>query len=130
MPTKFDISPYGPDDDGKKYYTVGGGNTSLQVRELVSEMNKFKDLINSTAQMLVEENERESKAVDERMKSHGYGNPQPGADGHITFTKETDDNDQMLIDVPGGEWHHMTKGVINKVGQLDDDSLETYLKHE
>jgi hypothetical protein len=60
------------------------------------------------------------------MKKHGYGDPQPGADGHITFTKTTNPSDQMLIDVPGGEWHHMVKGVINKVGKLSGDSLEAY----
>jgi hypothetical protein len=33
----------------------------------------------------------------------------------------------MLIDVPGAEWHHMVKGVINKIGDMKDDSLEKYL---
>ena len=90
-------------------------------------MSNIRDLIISSAQVLVEEGKRESKEVDDRLKKRGYGNPQPGAEGHITFTKQTDDDDQILIDVPGGEWHHMTKGVINKIGPMDNDSLETYL---
>ena len=89
-------------------------------------MMNMKTLINSATQILFEENDRESKGVDDRMKAHGYGDPQPGADGHITFTSKTNPADQMLIDVPGGEWHHMTKGVINKVGDLTGDSLESY----
>ena len=89
-------------------------------------MSNFRDLIASTTQVLLNET-RESKDVDTRMKKHGYGNPQPGVEGHITFTKTTNSSDQMLLDIPGGEWHHMTKGVINKIGQMDDDSLEKYL---
>lgn len=90
-------------------------------------MSTLKDLIVSTTQVLLDENTRESKDVDARMKKHGYGNPQPGVEGHITFTKTTNVSDQILLDIPGGEWHHMTKGVINKIGQMDDDSLEAYL---
>lgn len=85
----------------------------------------LNSLYNEIAHVLVEETKK--SVIDDRMKQHGYGDPQPGADGHITFTNTKDANDQMLIDIPGGEWHHMTKGVINKVGDLDNSSLEDYL---
>lgn len=91
-------------------------------------MKQFRDLVISATEMLIEDTERESSAVDSRMKKHGYGSPQPGAEGHITFTNVKNELDQILIDVPGGEWHHMTKGVINKIGGLKDESLEQYLE--
>jgi len=69
----------------------------------------------------------ESPTLDDRMKAHGYGNPQKGVDGHVTFTSRSNANNQMLVDVPGDEWHHMVKGVINKVGKLEGPSLEKYL---
>ena len=93
-------------------------------------MANFKDLIYSVSDLLVETSQRESSQVDGRMKKHGYGNPQPGAGGHVTFTRQSHPNDQMLVDVPGNEWHHMIKGVINQIGDLKDDSLETYLDKE
>ena len=63
---------------------------------------------------------------DAVLKQHGYENPQKGDDGHITYTKNP--ADQMLIDVPGKEWHHMVKGVVKIVGSIKDDSLPEYFK--
>jgi hypothetical protein len=67
------------------------------------------------------------KVLDTMMANHGYGRPAVGADGHITYTNKEDSNDQMLIDVPGGEWHSMTKGKVSQKGSLKDGSLEKYL---
>jgi hypothetical protein len=64
--------------------------------------------------------------VSNVLKQFGYGHPQPGDDGHTTFTKGS--GDQMLIDVPGNEWHHMINGVIKKVGNLSDGSLRRFLE--
>lgn len=86
----------------------------------------LRKLTNTALSVLLEDEKRESKSVDAIMASHGYGAPQRGAKGHITFTKEKNPDDQMLVDVPGGEWHHMTKGVINKIGHLNDGSLDEY----
>lgn len=96
------------------------------------ENKDFNCLVGKVTNLLFEEAEEESKKrespeVDAQMQKHGYGSPQPGDDGHITFTNKKDEFNQILIDVPGGEWHHMTKGVIIKVGELKDDSLEQYL---
>jgi hypothetical protein len=62
---------------------------------------------------------------DAVLKQHGYENPQKGDDGHITYSKNP--ADQILIDVPGKEWHHMVKGVVKIVGNIKDDSLERFL---
>jgi hypothetical protein len=96
------------------------------------ENKDFNSLVGKVANLLIEEAEEESKKhespeVDAILKNHGYSSPQPGDDGHTTFTNKKDEFNQILIDVPGGEWHHMTKGVITKVGELKGDSLEQYL---
>lgn len=67
--------------------------------------------------------------MDTRLADHGYEIPQQGTGGHITYTSRNNSEEQMLIDVPGGEWHHMTKGVVNKIGKMNDGSLEDYLSN-
>jgi hypothetical protein len=71
--------------------------------------------------------QRESKQLDDKMSSLGYGRPKVGTEGHITFTNREDPNDQFLVDVPGKEWHHMTKGVVDQKGSMTDDSLDKYV---
>lgn len=90
----------------------------------------FQSLVNSVSAMLCEEETQLSKSVVSRMKEYGYGNPEPGAHGHTTFTNENDPSDQMLVDVPGGEWHHMVKGVVNVIGHMDDGSLEKFFGNQ
>ena len=63
-------------------------------------------------QFINEQNSR--KMMDQVMADHGYGRPAVGADGHITYTNKEDKADQMLIDLPGGEWHQMIKGKVTK----------------
>jgi hypothetical protein len=63
-----------------------------------------------------------------RLASHGYRDHVQGTGGHVTFTRDGRPEDQMLIDVPGKEWHHMVSGVVNKIGSTHDLSLEQYLK--
>lgn len=67
------------------------------------------------------------KELDARMADHGYSRPAVGADGHITYTNKEDQEDQMLMDLPGKEWHHMIKGKVTEKGSMTDDSLEKYL---
>jgi hypothetical protein len=86
----------------------------------------FVSLVESITNLL--EDDGSPKEMNVRMKKFGYSGPQQGTHGHTTFTKENDPADQMLVDVPGGEWHHMTKGVVNHIGKMDDDSLEQYLE--
>jgi len=76
-------------------------------------------------QFLVEENSR--KVLDILMSNYGYGRPAVGADGHITYTSKEDSTDQYLMDLPGKEWHHMSKGKVTIKGSLEDNSLEKHL---
>jgi hypothetical protein len=58
------------------------------------------------------------------LNAMGYFNPQKGADGHITYTK--DNYKKILVDLPGNEWHLMVDGVVKVVGHMDDNSLLDY----
>ena len=71
--------------------------------------------------------EQSRKTLDIMMANYGYGRPAVGAEGHITYTNKEDGNDQMLMDLPGEEWHHMVKGKVTQKGSLKDGSLEKYL---
>jgi hypothetical protein len=58
----------------------------------------------------------------------GYGKAVKGDDGHYTYTCLKDKKEQILIDVPGKEWHQMVSGKVTKVGSMNDDSLNKHLK--
>jgi len=58
----------------------------------------------------------------------GYGKPVAGVDKHITYTKLTNKDDQITIDVPDNQWHHTIKGITKKVGKANDGSLEKFLE--
>lgn len=70
--------------------------------------------------------EASRKVLDTMMANYGYGRPAVGAEGHITYTSKEDKSDQMLIDLPGNEWHHMVHGKVTSKGSMKDDSLEKY----
>ena len=58
------------------------------------------------------------------LNAHGYRGPETGADGHKTFTNRTNNDAQILLDLPGNEWHLMYCGVVQTVGKLNDNSLD------
>jgi hypothetical protein len=62
----------------------------------------------------------------EVLQKHQYAKDNaPVVDTHETWTRAGHRNEQVLIDVNGGEWHHMVNGDINKVGQLTSKGLRT-----
>ena len=61
------------------------------------------------------------------MNVHGYRGPETGADGHKTFTNIMNNDLQILLDLPGNEWHLMCCGVVQTVGKLNDNSLDDIL---
>jgi len=62
------------------------------------------------------------------LRSHGYRGPYKGADGHISFLYG--DYQELLIDLPGNEWHFMFEGVVICVGSMDDNSLKDFLNNK
>ena len=61
------------------------------------------------------------------LNAHGYRGPETGADGHKTFTNRRNNDAQILLDLPGNEWHLMYCGVVQTVGKLNDNSLDDIL---
>lgn len=60
----------------------------------------------------------------EVLQKHQYTKDNaPVVDTHETWTRSGHKNEQVLIDVDGGEWHHMVNGDINKVGGLNAKGL-------
>jgi hypothetical protein len=77
-------------------------------------MKTFRDIYNLVYQI-------------ELMTYYGYSGPEIGADGHKTFTNRVNPEIQILVDLPGNEWHLMVKGVVHVVGKLNDESLRDIL---
>jgi len=71
-------------------------------------MKSFKELFNEIYQKTL-------------LNDYGYKGPFKGADNHISYM--WGDGREILIDLPGNEWHFMLDGIVNSVGSLDDDSL-------
>jgi hypothetical protein len=75
-------------------------------------MKSFKDLYNEIYQKTP-------------LNDYGYKGPFKGADNHISYIRG---DKEILIDLPGNEWHFMLDGVVNSVGPLDDSSLLDFLR--
>jgi len=60
------------------------------------------------------------------LNSYGYRGPYRGADGHNSFI--LDEHIEILIDLPGNEWHYVVDGVVKIVGHLNDQSLVDFLR--
>jgi hypothetical protein len=61
------------------------------------------------------------------LRGKNFSGPERGPDGHNTFTNIEFPDLQVLIDLPGNEWHMMDQGVVQVVGKLNDDSLHDIL---
>jgi hypothetical protein len=61
---------------------------------------------------------KEDEGLTKQMKAKGYSGPKVGDDRHLTFTKKNDKNNQVLVDIPGKEWHAMKDGIVTKVGSF------------
>ena len=61
------------------------------------------------------------------LRSQNFSGPERGADGHQTFTNNESPEVQILLDLPANEWHLMLCGVVEKVGKISDNSLQTLL---
>jgi hypothetical protein len=63
------------------------------------------------------------------LNTYGYQGPRKGADNHISFLYAgRGPNQQILLDLPGNEWHFMLDGNVDCVGPLDDNSLTNFLR--
>jgi ribosomal protein S21 len=61
------------------------------------------------------------EGLTKQMRQKGYNGPRVGDDRHLTFTKKGNKNDQVLVDLPGKEWHAMKDGVVKKVGKIKEE---------
>lgn len=61
---------------------------------------------------------KEDEGLTKQMKAKGYSGPKVGDDRHLTFTKKDDNKNQVLVDIPGQEWHAMKDGIVTKVGSF------------
>jgi hypothetical protein len=77
--------------------------------------------------------QKELETISKPLKELGYSKPYKGAHGHVSYISTDDPNEMVLIDVPGKEWHYLTRVnssapfVVRKIDKIGDDSLVKYL---
>lgn len=73
---------------------------------------------------------KESEGLTKQLKSKGYSGPRVGDDNHLTFTKRDDKKNQVLVDIPGKEYHTMSNGVAVNVKHLNKGELKKFKKED
>lgn len=71
-----------------------------------------------------------NKQVQSEVEIPGYTGPKVGDDQHLTFTKKNNKKNQVLVDIPGKEWHAMNGGVVTKVGKVAGQKFKAFRKGE